>query len=69
MDVVFHAANDDRLAIEGSGDATQVVMKFVTKWEVVQVGSAVFGGEDDVDENFGEGLGYGWGVIVANRTY
>jgi hypothetical protein len=54
MDVVFHAANDDGLAIERSGDAAQVVMKFVTNWKVVQVGSAVSGGEDDVDENFGE---------------
>jgi hypothetical protein len=42
MDVVFDAADDDRLALHIREDATDVAMMFRAQFSVAQVGAAVF---------------------------
>lgn len=59
MDVIFDAADDDRWTIEPGQDAAEVTVEFVAEGFVTEEGAAVFGGEDGVDEDFGEGLGHG----------
>ena len=54
--MIFHAAHDDGLAFEIGQDAAEVTIQFVAQRFVAEEGPAVFGGEDRVHENFGEGL-------------
>ena len=54
--MVFHATHDDGLAFEIGQYATEVTVQFVAQWFVAEEGSPVFGGEDRMEENFGEGL-------------
>ncbi len=54
--MIFHTTNNDGLAFEIGQDAAEVAVQFIAQRFVAQKGPPVFGGEDRVHENFGEGL-------------
>ena len=56
MNMILHATDDDRLAIEVGQNATEVAVQFVTQRFVAEERPPVFGGQDRVHENFCEGL-------------
>ena len=65
MNVVFHAGDEDRRAIELFGDAAEIRVECITRGFVAQERPAVFGGEDEVNVNGGKGL---WHVArMPNR--
>jgi hypothetical protein len=58
MNMVFHTADDDRLAILVRQDAAEVTVQFIAQWFVTEQWAAVFGLEDGVNQNLGERLGH-----------
>ena len=56
MHVILHAADNDGLAFKTGQDTAEAAVQFVAQRFVAQKRSPVFGGEDRVHENFGEGL-------------
>jgi ABC-type branched-subunit amino acid transport system ATPase component len=58
MNVVGDAADDDGMAVVLIEDAAEKAVQFRAEVVVDEEGAAVFGGEDGVDEDFGEGLGH-----------
>ena len=56
MDVVFHPSNKDGRAIELFGDAAEIRVERIAHGFVPQERSAVFGGEDQMNVNGGQGL-------------
>jgi hypothetical protein len=56
VDVIFHAADDERLAIEMSQDSTEVTMRFLAQRPVAQAWAAVLPGENRVNYNLCERL-------------
>lgn len=65
MDMICGATHDEGLAIEVGEDAAEVGVEFLTEGLVAKEGLAVFGGEDGVDEDLGEGLRHG--LWIRNR--
>jgi hypothetical protein len=66
MDVVFHPADEDGRAIELFGDAAEIRVQRVARGFVAQEGTAVFGGENQMNVNGGKGL---WHVgRMVNRV-
>ena len=59
MDMVFHAAHDHRRAVEAVEGAAEVTVHFVAEGAVAQERAAFLGGENDMEQNLGEGLGHG----------
>ena len=59
MHVVFDAADDDWLGTAVGEDAAEVSVRLSAQVAIMEEGVAVFGGEDHVDQDFGEGLGHG----------
>jgi hypothetical protein len=59
MNVVFHAAHNDRLAIEIGKNAAEVTVQFLAQRPVAQKWSPVFGGENGVNQNLCERLRHG----------
>jgi hypothetical protein len=55
-DVVFHATNDDGLALEVLENASEIVLEFLPQRSVAQQGAAVFGGEGRTRANPGQRL-------------
>ena len=67
MHMIFDAANDDGLAFKIGQNAAEVTVQFVTQWFVAKEGPPVFGGEDRVHKNVGEGLRHGgmmWDSVI-----
>jgi hypothetical protein len=56
MHVILHAAYDHRRTVESVQDAADVSVHFLTEGAVAQERPALFGREDNVQEDFGEGL-------------
>ena len=56
MNVIFHPADNDGLAVEMGQDSTQVAVQFFAERAVAQERAAVFGREDGVNQDFGERL-------------
>ena len=56
--MIFHLADDDRLAGVLRQDAANIMMQFVAENFIAQIRSAVFGREDGMNQNLGEGLGH-----------
>ncbi len=50
--MVLHATYDNRLAVELDKYASDIVIQFVTYGGSAQEGTAVFGGEDSMDDDF-----------------
>ncbi len=59
VDVIFHAADEESRAIELFGSAAEIFVERVADRFVAQEWAPVFGGENEVDVNRGEGLGHG----------
>ena len=57
--MVGHAADDEGLAIVFRQDASEVTVQLVAERFVAEERTAVFGGEDGVNQNLGEGLRHG----------
>ena len=58
MNVILDTPNNERLAIVFGEDAAEVAMQFVPQGFVAEKRTAIFGREDGVNQNFGEGLGH-----------
>src|SRR5213592_149641 len=56
MHMIHHAANENGRAIELFGDAAEVRVQRVTRGFVAQERTAVFGGENQMNVNGGQGL-------------
>jgi hypothetical protein len=56
MNMIFHTADSDRRAVEFPSDSCQIAMHLVTQRWIGQERAALFGREDEVDQNVGEGL-------------
>jgi hypothetical protein len=56
MHVIFHTADDNRLAFEIRQDAAKIFVQFVTQRFVAQKRPTIFGGEHSVNEDFPERL-------------
>ena len=56
--MVFHAANNNGLAIQFGENAAEVMVQFIAKRFVAQEGPPVFGGENGVNQDFREGLSH-----------
>ena len=56
MHVVLDATHNDGLAIEVAEDAAQVAVQFVAQGRVAQEWSALFGGEDSMQDDLGQRL-------------
>ena len=58
MYMILHAANDEGLAILVRQNAAEVTVQFFPQRFVANKRAAVFGRENDVNQDFGEGLGH-----------
>lgn len=56
MHVIGHPADDERLAILMRQDAAEVAVQLLTQDLVTQKGTTVFGREDGMNQDLGEGL-------------
>jgi len=56
MRVIFDAAHDNGLAVKVRKDPTEVAMESLPQGGVAEERAAIFGGEDRVNEDFGERL-------------
>ena len=56
--MTFHPPYDQRLAFVIRQDATQIAMQFLSQRLLAEKRPAVFGGENRVNEDFGERLGH-----------
>jgi hypothetical protein len=59
MNMVFDASHDDGLAIEVGQNPAEMAVQFLAQRTVAQKGAAIFGGENGVNQNLGEGLRHG----------
>ena len=59
VNVIRHAADDQRRAIESRGDAAKVAMEFVAQGFVGEKGKTILRGPNRVNEDVREGLGHG----------
>ena len=59
VNMVFHAADDERLAIVIRQDAAQITVQFLAKRFVAQKWTTVLGRKNGVNQNLGEGLRHG----------
>ena len=66
MNVVFNAANDERLAIVLGQNAAEVAVQFFAQGFVAEKRTAILGRENGVNQNLGEGLGHD-GMMAAAR--
>jgi len=57
--MVFHATDDEGLAIEIGQDAAEVTVQFFAQKFVAEKWAAVFGGKNRMHENLGERLRHG----------
>ena len=60
MNVVFHAADDDGLAIEIGQDAAEVAVQFLAERFVAEQRATFFGRENRMHKNLCERLRHGW---------
>ena len=58
MNVISHPANDDGLAIQFGEDAAAITMQFVAQRFIPEERTAVFGGENSMDQDLSERLGH-----------
>jgi hypothetical protein len=58
VDVVFDAVDGERGTVERFEDGDEIGVEFAAEGFVFEGGLAVFGTEDDVDQDVGEGLGH-----------
>ncbi len=56
VDMVFDPTNNQRLAMVVGQNASQIAVQFLAQELVTQKGPTLFGGENRVDQNLGEGL-------------
>ena len=56
MNVIFHSANGDGLAIVIRQDAAHVAVQFIAQGFAAENRATVFGREYGVNQNLGEGL-------------
>lgn len=67
MHVVLDTPDDDGLAVEIRENAAEVAVEFVPQQLVAQERPTIFGGEDGMDQDLGEGLGHAetmWNAMV-----
>ena len=57
--MIFHTADAERLAIVIRQDAAEVTVQFFAQRFIAEKRAAVFGGENGVNHNLGEGLRHG----------
>ena len=58
MHMIGDATDDHGLAIEVFKNAAEVVMELVAQWRFAQKWAALFGGEDGMEEDLGQGLSH-----------
>ena len=66
MHMVFHAAHEEGRAIELFGDAAEIRVQSVARGFVAQERPSVFGGENQMNVNGGQGLWHVWRMV--NRS-
>jgi hypothetical protein len=59
MNMIFHAADNDGLAIVMGQDAAKITMQFFAQSFVAQKWATVFGGKNRMHKNLGERLRHG----------
>jgi hypothetical protein len=73
MNVVFGRANDQRWAMDVLEDADHVTGDGVAMFRKAQIGPAMLGAENDVDQDVGEGLRHGtapwWPLVTARWAF
>jgi len=67
MNMVFHATDEERWAIELLGDAAEIRMQRVARGFVAQERPAILGGKDQVDVNGGKGLWHEAKIAKSGR--
>jgi hypothetical protein len=60
VNVVLHAANDDGRTLKLAGGAAEPFMHFGADDRIAEKRLAIRGGENEVQINYGKGLGHGW---------
>jgi len=65
MNMIFHSADDDGLAIVTGKNAAEVAVQFLAERFVTQKWPAFFGRENRMHQNLGEGLWHG-GMMVQS---
>lgn len=58
MDVVFDASHANDRTFETIADLAEMGMESAANVDILKHGKAMFGGEDEVDTDSGEGLGH-----------
>jgi hypothetical protein len=66
MNVIFNAANDEGLAIVFGQNAAKVAVQFFAQGFVAEKWTAIFGRENGVNQNLGEGLSHD-AMMAAKR--